>query len=122
MSTAAALAKQGAKHIKRACWKEGRVYMVPAPQLGDPFTWCYIHPHDTPDPKPQAVFLNMLPGDDWEEIEEEPVKKVSKSSVHYREAQGMRKCGNCGMFKNGLCDLVLGKIEKPYVCDKWVKK
>lgn len=48
--------------------------------------------------------------------------KVSKTSVNYRESKGMRRCGNCGMFKNGLCDLVLGKIEKAYVCDKWVKK
>lgn len=49
-------------------------------------------------------------------------KKVSKQSVNYRKATGTRHCGSCAMFHNGTCDLVMGKIERQYVCDRWVKK
>lgn len=49
-------------------------------------------------------------------------KKVPKSSVHYRRATGSRRCGNCAMLHGHTCDLVIGLIERNYLCDKWVKK
>lgn len=56
----------------------------------------------------------------WSQIKR---KKVSKASVQYREAASqLRHCGNCAMFHNGTCDLVMGKINRTYVCNKWVKK
>lgn len=48
--------------------------------------------------------------------------KVSKSSVHYRDATSTKRCGNCAMFHGHTCDLVAGAIKAMYVCDKWVKK
>lgn len=50
--------------------------------------------------------------------------KVSKESVHYREATGSHHCGNCSMFRpreegEAMCTLVQGMIERDDVCDRW---
>ena len=56
------------------------------------------------------------------------MEKVSKQVVNYREADGKRRCGNCGMFHRvrgsyqGKCDLVLGSIHPDDTCDEWVKR
>jgi hypothetical protein len=56
------------------------------------------------------------------------MEKVSKQVVNYREADGKRRCGNCGMFHRvrgsyqGKCDLVLGFIHPDDTCDEWVKR
>lgn len=49
-------------------------------------------------------------------------RKVSKASVHYRPSTAARRCGNCGMYRNGVCDLVAGRIDPKMVCDRWVKR
>lgn len=114
MSTPRQLQRAGAKFIKRQSWTQGRVY------LADDF-WGFVHPEDVPAKNPMPVRIDtMLPGDDWIEVEE--LKKVSKASVHYREAKGSHRCGNCAMLHGNTCDLVVGRIEKTYVCDKWVAK
>lgn len=48
--------------------------------------------------------------------------KVSKASVGYRPSTGVRDCGNCVMFHNGTCDLVLGEIKPRDICDRWEAK
>ncbi len=58
--------------------------------------------------------------------------KVSKPSVHYRQAdpKAKRRCGTCSMFKphvlykghTGTCTLVLGSIHKDDTCDEWERK
>jgi 8-oxo-dGTP pyrophosphatase MutT (NUDIX family) len=55
--------------------------------------------------------------------------KVSKESVHYHQAAGKARCGNCVMFHPsqsasaiqlaGACDLVRGEIYAKDVCDRW---
>ena len=51
--------------------------------------------------------------------------KVSKASVHYRQAALFplpvgRRCGSCVMFRRGgVCTLVAGRISPVYVCDRW---
>lgn len=48
---------------------------------------------------------------------------VSKKSVNYRPAPGIRDCGNCVMFhENGTCDLVKGDIRPRDYCDRWEAK
>lgn len=64
--TPSALVASGARHIRRKCWTKGRVYTE------DP--WCFVHPDDTPSPTPQVLLINMLPGDDWEEVPGKPKK------------------------------------------------
>jgi len=55
-------------------------------------------------------------------------RKLTKASVHYREATGKHNCGNCAMFhvsqgrNHGYCDLVRGVIRAQDTCDRWVAK
>jgi hypothetical protein len=51
-------------------------------------------------------------------------EKVSKESVNYHLQQPGkdRRCGNCIMYSNHVCDLVAGRIEPPDVCDKWAAR
>jgi hypothetical protein len=49
--------------------------------------------------------------------------KVSKASVDYKPATTIHKrCGNCSMYRNGGCTLVMGTIKADYVCDDWEPK
>ena len=48
--------------------------------------------------------------------------KVTKQSVNYRPADTFRHCGNCVMFHEDSCDLVLGLIVAEGVCDRWEAK
>lgn len=52
------------------------------------------------------------------------MKKVSKTSVHYRPGNEAKHCNNCVMFSKAsrTCDLVLGDIAPMAVCDKWEAK
>jgi len=58
-------------------------------------------------------------------------RKLTKASVHYREATGKHNCGNCAMFHPrergvprgaGTCDLVRGIIHAGDLCDRWVAR
>lgn len=54
-------------------------------------------------------------------------EKVSKASVNYHYAipTNPKHCGNCIMFHLGPpahCDLVAGRINANFVCDKWEGK
>lgn len=55
---------------------------------------------------------------------DERAAKVSKDSVHYRSAEGIKHCGSCVMFRpeTGSCTLVAGDIEADHVCDRWAPK
>lgn len=55
-------------------------------------------------------------------------EKVSKASVHYRDAAegAARRCASCSMFRrlvpwaaDGRCTLVAGPIRGAGVCDRW---
>jgi hypothetical protein len=58
------------------------------------------------------------------------MKKVTKQSVNYRQAEltAKMRCGNCSMYIPGrgirqpMCTLVLGFIHPLNVCDRWEKK
>ena len=60
---------------------------------------------------------------DWAQSAEKR-QMVSKESVHYRETDGARTCGNCVMFhpSSKTCDLVKGAISPEDVCDEWEAK
>ena len=51
-----------------------------------------------------------------------PVRRVTKGSVNYREAESpTERCDTCDMFNapHG-CDLVKGWISPDGVCDRWI--
>jgi hypothetical protein len=48
--------------------------------------------------------------------------KVPKERVHYRGGSAARHCGNCAMYHNHVCDLVIGFINSEDVCDLWVTR
>lgn len=56
-------------------------------------------------------------------------EKVSKDSVNYRAAEGLKRCANCSMFRrqwwtgaDGSCTLVAGDIQTEDTCDEWEPK
>lgn len=57
---------------------------------------------------------------------EERNAKVSKPSVHYRQAKphAEKRCGTCVMFRpaGSACTLVAGLIHAEMVCDRYEAK
>lgn len=50
------------------------------------------------------------------------MKKTTRKQVNYRKATGEKSCNTCAMRHGLNCDILVGKIDKKYVCDKWTKK
>lgn len=44
--------------------------------------------------------------------------RVSGTTVGYRLAAGPENCGNCCMFHNGRCDLVIPPTDDQHVCNE----